>query len=178
MHRVKINVINPNNNFNVYINEKQVELTRADRSLEMYYEKEVNEENCKIKFVQKHICDYNNWFLRGMSEFLLGLISGIGGYSDNEEHRGPFRAYCEGILISNEDVCLNVQLVKSKKNKLATRESYNFNISVLNNKNAIWKESKNEFESPEYLRRRWNIIRVPYLILFIAVVVILILAFT
>lgn len=173
MSKVRICVSGLMSNFDVYVDDRKLEPISKKRANEFIYEPEHDKKNYTIKFIQGHICDYSNWFFRGILEFFLGLLGGVGGYSDSEEYRGPYRAYCEGVIDADKDVNINVKLIRKRKMGLLIRDKFNFEV----NSDTAWKEIRNEFESPDYIRKRWNIIRIPYLILFVLIIGILILAF-
>ncbi|CAM2077109.1 MAG: hypothetical protein NSGCLCUN01_01297 [uncultured Clostridium sp.] len=171
MNNIKFNLLGKNKGFDIYINEKKLE-----NFSELNYKYDDDNKEVKIKLVQNHICDNKNWLFRGMVEFILGLLSGIGGYSDFEENRGPYRAYCEGFIKANGNEIINIELKKKRVKRIPLKFTYKFYVN-LQNGTSEWNEIKNVFESPNYLKRRWNIIRIPYILLSITALIVLILAF-
>lgn len=170
MSTIIINLLGENRGFNLYINERKIE-NFSGRS----YKYESDNKEINIKLVQNHICDSEKWLLKGMIEFVLGLLSGIGGYSDFEENRGPYRAYCEGMIKGNGDKIIDVELKRKRIKIIPLKFTYKFYIDV-KGENSEWNEIENVFESPRYLKIRWNIIRIPYILLGILTLTVLILS--
>ncbi|WP_238883398.1 hypothetical protein [Clostridium sp. YIM B02551] len=146
--------------FDIYINERMVKLQNKN----CYEVLEINKDRCRIKVIKKHVCDYDNWIVKGLLGFMKDMVSKAGIYSRKGDVIGIFRAVCEGVLILDGDTDLNIKLDRNRIYFASNAEGFLINVST-DNKKSIWKEEMNRLEFPEYLRKRWDIIKIPFLIL-------------
>ena len=154
------------NEFDIYINERMVKLQNKSS----YEVLEINKDRCRIKVIKKHVCDYDNWIIKGLLEFMKDMVSRVGIYSKKGGSLGVFRAVCEGVLILDGDTDLNIKLDRNRIYFASNAEGFLINVSS-NNKNSIWKEEVNRLEFPEYLKKRWELIKMPFLILAIMLLI-------
>lgn len=133
--------------FDIFINGKKINEEKDIYKRKHSFKTDVEDEKLKVLIRQKHPCEsIGSMFLESMGFILLDFFY-------DSSCKCDCRAVFEGEVECN--CCLvNVELLKEREDRL--NEKYIFR--VFSNDGEII-EIRNEFESPNYLKRRWKVFK-------------------